>query len=337
MILDFDSTYIEIIRGDTISLKLNLNSGTRECPVYSGMPANSRLEIYILPPNEPIDSAVIVKTLTSDDVGVGNIPTLNLSADESSALELGKYYLTIKLLQEEVIEPDEPDVPEPGPDPEPDPEPDPTPDPEPDPEPGPKPETEIVWALVDYVSLLSSGDKIVIVASTSDMAMSNVQATNNRPAVEVAKSKDIVEITDDTQIITVEDGTLPGTLSFFVDGDKTGYLYAASSSSNYLKTESDKSDNSSWKIEINEYSIASVVAQGTNTKNIMRYNPTSKLFSCYSSGQQDIKIYKLVERVLAPYPYSIRNTVDEVPVVTTTIVNNKQVFVTGIPSVGGVY
>jgi hypothetical protein len=109
MILDFDSTYIEIIRGDTISLKLNLNSGTRECPVYSGMPADSRLEIYIIPPNEPADNAVIVKTLTSDDVGIGNIPTLNLSTDESSTLDLGKYYLTIKMLQGEVMKPGVPD------------------------------------------------------------------------------------------------------------------------------------------------------------------------------------------------------------------------------------
>lgn len=99
MILDFDSTYIEIIRGDTVSLKLNLNSGTRENPEFLGMPAYSTLEVYIIPPNEPIEGAVIKKEITSEDIEIGNTPELELSAEESALLEIGKYYLTIKLLQ----------------------------------------------------------------------------------------------------------------------------------------------------------------------------------------------------------------------------------------------
>ena len=64
-----------------------------------------------------------------------------------------------------------------------------------------------------------------------------------------------------------------------------GYLYAASSSSNYLKSTVSLTANASWAISINaETGVATIVAQGTNTRNIIRYNTTSSLFACYAEG-----------------------------------------------------
>ena len=66
------------------------------------------------------------------------------------------------------------------------------------------------------------------------------------------------------------------------------YLYAASSSSNHLKGQEEAS---SWTIEQDgdKYILTS---SAQTSRNIMKYNEQSKIFSCYSSGQKDITLYK---------------------------------------------
>lgn len=66
------------------------------------------------------------------------------------------------------------------------------------------------------------------------------------------------------------------------------YLYAASSSSNHLKGQAEAS---SWTIEQDgdKYILTS---SAQTSRNIMKYNEQSKIFSCYSSGQKDITLYK---------------------------------------------
>lgn len=66
------------------------------------------------------------------------------------------------------------------------------------------------------------------------------------------------------------------------------YLYAASSSSNHLKG---KEETSSWTIEQDgdKYVLTS---SAQTSRNVMQYNEQSKIFSCYSSGQKDITLYK---------------------------------------------
>ena len=151
----------------------------------------------------------------------------------------------------------------------------------------------VVWELVTDVNSLAAGDKIVIVAAAADFALGTTQANNNRPQAAVNKDGDTVTF-DDTlvQVITLETGNVSGTFAFYVEGDSTGYLYAASSSSNYLRTKADLDNNGSWLITIADDGVATVKAQGTNTRNWLRYNSTSSIFSCYGSGQGDIRIYK---------------------------------------------
>lgn len=153
----------------------------------------------------------------------------------------------------------------------------------------------VVWELVTDVNSLAAGDKIVIVAAAADFALGTTQANNNRPQAAVNKDEDSKTVTfDDTlvQVITLETGNVSGTFAFYVEGDSTGYLYAASSSSNYLRTKADLDNNGSWLITISDKGVATVKAQGTYTRNWLRYNSTSSIFSCYGSGQGDIRIYK---------------------------------------------
>lgn len=151
-------------------------------------------------------------------------------------------------------------------------------------------ETDKTWTLVTDVNNLAVGDQVVIVASASNNALSTTQNSNNRGQASVSKSGNTITFGSDVQILTLETGNTTGTYAF---NTGSGYLYAASSSKNYLRTETTLSANSSWTISITSAGVATVKANGTNTRNWMRYNSSSSIFSCYSSGQLDIAIYKL--------------------------------------------
>ena len=148
------------------------------------------------------------------------------------------------------------------------------------------------WTLVKDASTLSAGDKVVIVAKDVAVALSTTQNGNNRGEATVTKSDETLTLTDGVQELTLEVGTKSGTLAF---NTGSGYLYAASSSKNYLRTETKLSDNSSWKIEIATTGVATVKAQGSNTRNLLQYNKSSEIFSAYSGAQQSIQLYKYIE------------------------------------------
>ena len=151
--------------------------------------------------------------------------------------------------------------------------------------------------LVTDVTTLKVGDEVVIAAKDADFALGTNQKTNNREAVAVTKDGSKLTLTEKVQTLTLQNGTKENTFAFYTG---SGYLYAAGKSKaqgadknqNHLKTGKTLTDNASWKIEIAE-GAASVVAQGENGCNILRYNARNTLFSAYVSGQDDIAIYKL--------------------------------------------
>ncbi len=157
-----------------------------------------------------------------------------------------------------------------------------------------EPEVLTEWELCTDVTELTVGDKIVIAALNYDFAMSTTQNTSNRMATDIARNEQTILCGKDVQVVTLEAGILENTFAFNV-GD--GYLYAASSSNNQLKTRDDITENASWLVTIESYGEASIVAQGTTLRNVLRYNVKSNLFSCYdTSGTQDkIAIYKQSE------------------------------------------
>lgn len=145
------------------------------------------------------------------------------------------------------------------------------------------------WKLVTSDTAVSSlvGKQVIIAAKSANYAISTTQSGNNRPQVEFNKVDPITPSTD-VQIFTLVAGTKADTYAFATEN---GYIYAASSSSNYMRTESQLSDNSSWSITFDSAGTATIKAQGTYTRNWLRYNSSSKIFSCYSSGQGEVSIY----------------------------------------------
>ena len=146
------------------------------------------------------------------------------------------------------------------------------------------------YELVSDASSLADGDNIIIVKSDGTKGLSTTQNNNNRAAADVNKNNDdTITPTSEIEIITLEGN--PQGWYLKVSG---GYLYAASSSSNYLRTEENADDNAKAAITITDGS-ASIIFQGTNTRNVLRYNSGSDIFSCYGSASQSpVSIYKKV-------------------------------------------
>lgn len=151
-----------------------------------------------------------------------------------------------------------------------------------------------LYHLVTDVAKLQIGSSIVIAASASNYAISTTQNTNNRGQAAITKDDTektlSFENTAGVQELTLKEGTTTGTYAFYTG---SGYLYAASPSKNHLKTETTLSANSSWAITITSEGVATCKAQGTNTRNLLQYNSSSSLFSCYGSDQNAIAIYQL--------------------------------------------
>ena len=141
------------------------------------------------------------------------------------------------------------------------------------------------WNLVTSTSQLAVGSEIIIAASNANNAM-GADKGNNRNVAAINKSNNQITWATDApiQIITLEAGKLENTYAFNVG--TAGYLYAASSSSNYLKTKTTLDENGSWIISVTSEGVATVTAQGSYTRNLMKYNPNnnSPLFACYASN-----------------------------------------------------
>lgn len=148
--------------------------------------------------------------------------------------------------------------------------------------------TNDFYQLVTDASTLAAGDEIILAyvdAEYNAVALSKNQGNNNRPAVAVTFNTDgSISPSIDTQIITLET-TTTDTGDKFLFNVGNGYLYAASSGSNWLRTETEADDNAKATIEISG-GDATIVFQGANTRNNLRFNANGNnpLFSCYAES-----------------------------------------------------
>lgn len=159
------------------------------------------------------------------------------------------------------------------------------------------------YQLVKSPDGLVSGDKYLIVAKDFKKALGTTQKTNNRAAVDVTFDTEgnISEVPSGACVLELkaqDGGKWAFYDAFYVasDASKGGYLYAASKRDNHLKTQTTLDANGKATIDIALDGVATIKFQGTNTHNWLRYNNNngSILFSCYSSGQQDVYLYHYV-------------------------------------------
>ena len=148
------------------------------------------------------------------------------------------------------------------------------------------------YYLVTDASQLVAGRTYLIVNTTAGKALGTTQNTNNRAAAGVTIANNAIESIDNTvcELSLGKDGNY-WTLIDVGWGNNGGYLYAASSSANQLKTQATNNSNGQWNIEIASNGVATITAQGSNTRNLLKYNNSSSLFSCYASGQQEVCLF----------------------------------------------
>ena len=154
---------------------------------------------------------------------------------------------------------------------------------------------QTTYTKVTSASGLEAGANYLIVAHHDDLGVlaMGYQKTNNRHAVVVSENGDAITVTpgtdptSETDVFQLTLGGNAGAWTLF-DEVKGGYLYAASSSSNNLKTQTTLDANGQWDITFNADGTAEVVAQGENERNNMRFNPNTQnnapLFSCYAEA-----------------------------------------------------
>lgn len=154
---------------------------------------------------------------------------------------------------------------------------------------------QTTFTKITSASELEAGANYLIVAHYDDLGVLAMgkQNNNNRKAVVVSENGESITVTpgtDPNSETEVFQFTLGGSVNAwtFFDEVKGGYLYAASSNSNYLKTQTTLDSNGQWAITFGADGTAEVVAQGENTRNHMRFNPNTQnnapLFGAYSES-----------------------------------------------------
>lgn len=198
--------------------------------------------------------------------------------------------------------------------------------------------TEVTYTLVTSIDDLTPGYHYLIASAPTldELDIMDEQKNNNRGV----KTVDV-----DNNTITLT--TLDNYYDFVIGGDATnnwtiydesynqgegGFLYASSSSSNYLKTRTANSDgNSQWSIAIANTGVATIIAQGSNNRNTMQYNSSSSIFACYGTASQ-ASIYLYKKTADTPVYYSTTEiTIDNPDPASEPIIvlNNEILTITG--------
>ena len=137
------------------------------------------------------------------------------------------------------------------------------------------------------VAELTAGKKMLIVNAGDTLAMAQANK-NNFGQVAIAPEEGILsDVPAEATIITIEKDSV---FALAVEG---GYLFAGTSSSNYLRVQENRDELAEWDITIDEAGLATIVCHSSKSKrNTIRYNKQSEIFSAYESGkQEDVVIF----------------------------------------------
>ena len=117
------------------------------------------------------------------------------------------------------------------------------------------------------------------------------QTANNRSSVDVSAVTNTISISSDTGVyeFVIAGDVTTGYYTIY-DIENAGYLYAASSSNNYLRNKGELDANGKWTIDIDNNGVATIKAKGDYTHNWIRNN--GGIFSCYTGGQADIYLFE---------------------------------------------
>jgi hypothetical protein len=151
----------------------------------------------------------------------------------------------------------------------------------------------IIELPTDYnlTTTITSGKHYLIANGIVDgtVKVLDTQGSNNRGSKEATISSGVLRAVGACELI-IQGPDKDGYYTIY-DENEGGFLYAASGSSNYLRTKTDLDNNGIWSIAIDgSTGVATIIAQGENSHNWIRNNGT--IFSCYSTGQSDVYLFE---------------------------------------------
>ncbi len=174
-----------------------------------------------------------------------------------------------------------------------------------------------VFTLVTDASDLQADDKIIIVNEANDWALSTTQNGNNRAATEVTMSNDEITPSTAVQVITLE-----GEAGAWYFNTGSGYLYAASTSGNHLKTQPAADEKALvTTLDIDDDGVATVKfnqwgTEASPARTKLRYNPNNSnpIFSCYGETATTgtaVRIYKKATTDVPKDPAGLEYSAEE--------------------------
>lgn len=158
------------------------------------------------------------------------------------------------------------------------------------------------YELVTLADALEVGANYILVANDGAVAMGIYSSGNNVPAVSItAPVNNVVAISDEAVgVITLESSGREDGYNYQLKVEG-GYLYAASTSKNYMKVKETADAKAQASIAVAADGVATIKfdnkdSSNKDVRNWVRFNPNNNnpIFSCYTSGQQDVYLYKEV-------------------------------------------
>lgn len=158
------------------------------------------------------------------------------------------------------------------------------------------------YTLVTSAADLNSGSKYLIVNGNSAgtrQALSTAN-TNNRSETDIS----VVSVSGVMTITTTPSSSASDTAPFEITlGGSAGAwtLLDAANGNNFLRASSSSNNNlntgavtANWTISFSSTAAVMTCITGNFSRNILRYNSSASLFSCYSTGQAAVYLYKEV-------------------------------------------
>ena len=196
---------------------------------------------------------------------------------------------------------------------------------------------DVTYTLITNINDLTPGYHYIIASEAfdKDLSIMGQQNTNNRAAVDATVNTGTITLTTtDGHYDFVISGDAGNNYTIYDEKNNGGFLYAASSNDNYLKTRESNSDgNSQWSIAIDNTGAATIVAQGSNTRKYLRYNTNNSCFSCYGENSSIVALAYLYKKTTdTPVYYSTTGITVNNPDTNTdpiTVQNNEVLTLTG--------
>ena len=185
------------------------------------------------------------------------------------------------------------------------------------------------WVLVETTDQLSAGNYVVIAAAEADKAMLSHESGNNCKATAITKNGNGKLMTFGATapgIFQLENGD-EGTFAFRDIANTTAdeYLYSTGDNNNLTSSTANKGLFNIW--------VSAGVATITSTSNSrsVRYNKSDNsnlLFSCYTSDQQDVALYKYMTMPTPVFSLPTGNYVGAQTITVDCAISNATIYYT---------